>query len=92
MATVYQESGIRNLDYGDRDSVGLFQQRPSQRWGTPEQLIDPYYATGRFYDALVKIKNWESADINHVAQKVQRRGYPEAIATTWRTRGCSPAH
>ena len=78
MATVYQETGIRNLDYGDRDSVGLFQQRPSQGWGTPEQLIDPYYATGKFYDALVKIKNWETGDINDIAQKVQRSGYPEA--------------
>jgi hypothetical protein len=78
MATVYQESGIRNLDYGDRDSVGLFQQRPSQGWGTAKQLLDPYYATGKFYDALVKIKNWETDDINDVAQKVQRSGYPEA--------------
>ena len=78
MATVYQETGIRNLDYGDRDSVGLFQQRPSQGWGTPEQLIDPHFATGRFYDALVKIKNWETGDINDIAQKVQRSGYPEA--------------
>jgi hypothetical protein len=78
MATVYQETGIRNLDYGDRDSVGLFQQRPSQGWGTEKQLLDPYYATGKFYDALVKIKNWETDDINDVAQKVQRSGYPEA--------------
>jgi hypothetical protein len=78
MATVYQESGIRNLEYGDRDSVGLFQQRPSQGWGTAKQLLDPYYATGKFYDALVKIKNWETDDINDVAQKVQHSGYPEA--------------
>ena len=78
MATVYQETGIRNLDYGDRDSVGLFQQRPSQGWGTPKQLMDPYYATGKFYDALVKIDDWETGDINDVAQKVQRSGYPEA--------------
>ena len=78
LATAYQETGIRNLDYGDRDSLGLFQQRPSQGWGTRQQLMDPYYATGRFYDALVKIKNWESADINDVAQKVQFSGHPEA--------------
>ncbi|HYP45245.1 MAG TPA: hypothetical protein VEQ66_08630 [Propionibacteriaceae bacterium] len=78
MATVYQETGIRNLDYGDRDSVGLFQQRPSQGWGTEEQLMDPYYATGKFYDALVKVKNWRTDDINDVAQKVQRSGYPDA--------------
>ncbi|HZL75799.1 MAG TPA: hypothetical protein VFB83_10530 [Propionibacteriaceae bacterium] len=78
LATAYQETGIRNLEYGDRDSVGLFQQRPSQGWGTRQQLTDPYYATGKFYDALVKIKNWESADINDVAQKVQFSGHPEA--------------
>ena len=78
IATAYQETGIRNLDYGDRDSVGLFQQRPSQGWGTKQQLMDPDYATGKFYDALVKIENWETADINDVAQQVQRSGYPEA--------------
>lgn len=78
MATAYQETGIRNLDYGDRDSVGLFQQRPSQGWGTEAQLMDPYYATNKFYDALVKIKDWETGDVNDVAQQVQRSGYPEA--------------
>jgi hypothetical protein len=78
LATAYQETGIRNLDYGDSDSVGLFQQRPSQGWGTRQQLMDPYYSTGKFYDALVKIKNWETDDINDVAQKVQRSGHPEA--------------
>ncbi len=78
IATAYQETGIRNLDYGDRDSVGLFQQRPSQGWGTKQQLMDPNYAAGKFYDALVKIENWETADINDVAQQVQRSGHPEA--------------
>jgi hypothetical protein len=78
IATAYQETGIRNLDYGDRDSVGLFQQRPSQGWGTKQQLMDPEYAAGRFYDALVKIENWETADITDIAQQVQRSGYPEA--------------
>ena len=78
MATVYQETGIRNLDYGDRDSVGLFQQRPSQGWGSAGQLQNPYYATGKFYDALVKVDGWRTDDINDVAQKVQRSGHPEA--------------
>lgn len=78
MATVYQESGIRNLNYGDRDSLGLFQQRPSQGWGTKKQVSDPYYSTGKFYDALVKVKNWRTGDINDVAQKVQISGFPEA--------------
>jgi hypothetical protein len=78
LATAYQETGLRNLSYGDRDSVGLFQQRPSQGWGTKKQLMDPDYAAGKFYDALVKIKSWETDDINDVAQKVQRSGNPEA--------------
>ena len=78
LATAYRETGIRNLNYGDRDSVGLFQQRPSQGWGSRQQLMDPFYATGKFYDALVKIKNWESADITEVAQKVQLSAHPEA--------------
>jgi hypothetical protein len=78
LATAYQETGIRNLNYGDLDSLGLFQQRPSAGWGTKQQVMDPYYATGKFYDALVKIKGWETADINDVAQQVQRSGYPEA--------------
>jgi hypothetical protein len=78
LATAYQETGIRNLNYGDRDSVGLFQQRSSQGWGSKKQLMDPYYATGKFYDALVKIKNWENADINDIAQKVQLSAHPEA--------------
>ncbi len=78
LATAYQETGIRNLDYGDRDSVGLFQQRPSQGWGTEKQLMDPYYATNKFYNALLKVKNWSSRDITEVAQAVQRSAYPEA--------------
>jgi hypothetical protein len=78
LATAYQETGIRNLDYGDRDSVGLFQQRPSQGWGTEKQLMDPYYATNTFYNALVKVKNWTKRDITKVAQAVQRSAYPDA--------------
>ena len=80
MATVYQETGIRNLDYGDRDSVGLFQQRPSQGWGTEKQLMDPYYATTKFYNALERVQGWESRDITKVAQAVQRSAYPDAYA------------
>ncbi len=78
MATVYQETDIRNLDYGDRDSVGLFQQRPSQGWGTVDQIMDPYYSTGKFYDALVKIDGWRGGDITEMAQRVQRSGFPDA--------------
>lgn len=80
LATAYQESGIRNLDYGDRDSLGLFQQRPDPQyeWGTAEQIMDPWYSSLRFYDELVKFSGWETADINDQAQKVQRSGFPEA--------------
>jgi hypothetical protein len=78
LTTAYQESKIRNLRYGDRDSVGLFQQRPSQGWGTEKQILDMVYATNRFYDALVKFKGYESADITTIAQRVQRSGFPEA--------------
>jgi hypothetical protein len=80
IATAIQESKLRNLNYGDRDSVGLFQQRPSQGWGTREQLLDPVYAANAFYDALVKIKGYESMRITEIAQKVQRSAYPEAYA------------
>lgn len=78
LATAYQESGLRNLDHGDRDSEGLFQQRPSQGWGTPAQIKDPAYASDRFYDALLKVPGWQNADINDTAQKVQRSGHPQA--------------
>ncbi len=80
IATAIQESKLRNLSYGDRDSVGLFQQRPSQGWGTREQLLDPVYAANAFYDALVKIKGYEGMRITEIAQKVQRSAYPEAYA------------
>ena len=77
LATALQESDLRNINYGDRDSIGLFQQRPSQGWGTVEQIMDPHYSTGKFYDALVKVKNWQTGDINDVAQAVQRSGVPD---------------
>ncbi|MCB0911052.1 MAG: hypothetical protein KDB60_05470 [Propionibacteriaceae bacterium] len=78
LATAYQESGIRNLDYGHADSLGLFQQRPSKGWGTEEQIMDPWYSTNTFYKAMERITDWESRDINDVAQAVQRSAYPDA--------------
>lgn len=78
LATAYQESDLRNLDYGDRDSLGLFQQRPSYGWGTEEEIMDPWYSSARFYEELVKFSGWETGDINDVAQQVQRSGFPEA--------------
>ena len=69
LATAYQESGLRNLDHGDRYSLGLFQQRPSQGWGTRNQMQDPYYSINAFYDALAKIKDYQSLRITVAAQK-----------------------
>ena len=80
LATAYQESKLRNIDYGDRDSLGLFQQRPSQGWGTEEQIMDPVHATNAFYDGLVKLDGYETMNINDAAQTVQRSGHPEAYA------------
>ncbi|WP_437764938.1 hypothetical protein WMF27_32640 [Sorangium sp. So ce281] len=87
VATACQESRLRNLRGGDRDSLGLFQQRPSQGWGTTEQILDPHYAAGKFFSAmkticprnfgplyLTKTQLWE------VAQAVQRSGYPTYYA------------
>jgi len=78
LATAYQESKIRNLAHGDRDSLGLFQQRPSQGWGTTQQVRDPYYSINKFYEALEKIDGYKSMRITEAAQKVQRSGFPEA--------------
>lgn len=78
LATALQESGLRNVTYGDRDSLGLFQQRPSQGWGTAAQVQDPVYAANAFYDALVKVSDYEDRDITEVAQAVQRSAYPSA--------------
>ena len=80
LATAYQESGLRNLRGGDRDSLGLFQQRPSQGWGTPEEILDPVYATNAFYDALVRIDGYEDMEITEAAQRVQRSAFPDAYA------------
>ncbi|MDN5685850.1 MAG: C40 family peptidase [Brachybacterium sp.] len=86
-----QESTLQNLSAGDRDSIGLFQQRPSQGWGTPEQLHDPSYASLAFYrgidsagggqiPGLMDIDGWESMPLTVAAQRVQRSAYPRAYA------------
>jgi hypothetical protein len=72
LATAAQESKWRNLSGGDRDSIGLFQQRPSQGWGTPDQIADPRYAANRFYTALLKVKGWQKLALGTAAQRVQR--------------------
>ncbi|MET0838212.1 MAG: hypothetical protein ABWY19_05480, partial [Marmoricola sp.] len=58
LATAYQESKIRNLSHGDRDSIGIFQQRPSQGWGTVEQIRDEHYSINKFFEALEKVDNY----------------------------------
>lgn len=86
LATAQQESKLTNLDYGDADSVGLFQQRPSQGWGTPEQILDPVYSSGKFFDALVKVRNWQGLTVAAAAQAVQRSAFPDAY-TSWQPLG-----
>jgi hypothetical protein len=71
-STALQESKLENLDYGDRDSVGIFQQRPSQGWGTTAEIEDPAYAAGAFFNALVKIPGWKKLPVDVAAQDVQR--------------------
>lgn len=80
IATAFQESKLHNIDYGDRDSLGLFQQRPSQGWGTPAQILDPHYSIGQFFDGLVRIRGYGSMEITEAAQRVQRSAFPGAYA------------
>ncbi|MEU0962604.1 peptidoglycan DD-metalloendopeptidase family protein [Micromonospora aurantiaca] len=80
VATAMQESSLINTAGGDRDSVGLFQQRPSQGWGTPEQLHDPRYAATTFYQSLRAVDGWQAMPLTVAAQAVQRSAYPDAYA------------
>lgn len=80
VATAMQESTLRNLPGGDRDSVGLFQQRPSQGWGNPAQLQNPVYAAGKFYVKLLTISGWQTMPLTEAAQAVQISAFPDAYA------------
>jgi hypothetical protein len=80
LATALQESKLINVEYGDLDSVGLFQQRPSQGWGSAGQILDPRYSAGKFYDRLVKVPQWVTRPLNEVAQAVQQSAFPEAYS------------
>lgn len=80
LATSMQESALRNINHGDRDSMGLFQQRPSQGWGTAAQIMDPVYASNEFFDGLVKIQGYSRLPLTVAAQRVQKSGYPQAYA------------
>lgn len=78
--TAMQESTLRNLHYGDRDSLGLFQQRPSAGWGTPKQITNPRYASAKFFQALLGIPNRDELSLAGAAQAVQRSAFPSAYA------------
>lgn len=80
LATALQESGLRNLDYGDRDSLGLFQQRPSMGWGSAAQVTDPRYSAGIFFDRLLQVPGWADMELWQAAQAVQRSAFPTAYA------------
>ena len=95
LATALQESGLRNLDYGDRDSLGLFQQRPSTGWGTPAQVTDPAYSARLFFGGpsnpnkgktrgLLDIPGWQTKTVAQAAQAVQISAFPDAYAK-WET-------
>ncbi|GIF76596.1 M23 family metallopeptidase [Asanoa siamensis] len=84
VATAMQESSLTNHGYlgarNDHDSLGLFQQRPSQGWGSPKQVQDPAYASRKFYEKLVKVRGWERMSLTDAAQRVQRSAFPDAYA------------
>jgi murein DD-endopeptidase MepM/ murein hydrolase activator NlpD len=84
IATALQESALVNLGnlgaHNDHDSLGLFQQRPSQGWGTPQQVMDPVYASQKFYQRLLAVHGWESMALTDAAQTVQRSAFPNAYA------------
>lgn len=84
LAAALQESQLRNLDYGDLDSRGLFQQRPSQGWGTAAQVMTPHYAAAAFFQHLAAVPNWPNLPVTVAAQQVQRSGSPAAYAQ-WET-------
>ena len=79
-ATALQESSLINRPGGTSDSLGLFQQRPSQGWGTPAQIMEPVYAATRFYQALTAVPGWQSLPLTDAAQAVQHSDTPDAYA------------
>jgi hypothetical protein len=80
LAAALQESKLHNLDHGDRDSLGLFQQRPSQGWGTPSQIMTPRLAATSFYNRLGLIDGWQALPVTDAAQRVQQSGAPNAYS------------
>jgi hypothetical protein len=80
LAAALQESGLHNLDHGDRDSLGLFQQRQSQGWGTPAQIMDPLESSLAFFRHLARVQGWETMAVTDAAQRVQHSAAPDAYA------------
>lgn len=80
LAAAFQESALHNLSHGDRDSLGLFQQRPSQGWGTPSQIMVPSYAAEAFFRRLATVQGWQTASVTDAAQQVQHSAAPDAYA------------
>jgi hypothetical protein len=80
LATALQESKLHNLPYGDLDSVGLFQQRPSQGWGRRSDLLDPHYAARAFFAHLERVHGWQTMPVATAAQAVQRSAAGSAYA------------
>ncbi len=78
LAAAMQESNLRNIPYGDRDSEGLFQQRPSQGWGTQAEVTDPVHATTAFIQRLLAVPGWDAMALTDAAQLVQRSAFPDA--------------
>ncbi|NIH79806.1 hypothetical protein [Amycolatopsis viridis] len=90
LATAIQESRLRNLPGGDRDSAGLFQQRPSQGWGTYAEVTNPVYAATTFYQRLQQQPGWADLTVTQAAQLVQRSALPEAYAQ-WESQAAATA-
>lgn len=80
LATAFQESNLHNLSYGDRDSLGLFQQRPSQGWGLAADIRVPRLAAAKFYQHLLRIPGWSTLPVTEAAQRVQHSAAGEAYA------------
>lgn len=80
ISTAIVESDLTNVSHGDRDSLGLFQQRPSMGWGSPEQVTNPAYATGTFLDHLTALDGWWDMPPGVAQQTVQASAYPDRYA------------
>jgi hypothetical protein len=80
LAAALQESRLRNLSHGDLDSLGVFQQRPSQGWGTPSEILTPRLAAASFFNHLTRVNGWETLSVTEAAQAVQRSAAPDAYA------------